>query len=378
MLNRIRPTWVLVLVSVVAAACAAPAADSVGQGSTTTVPVTSTAPTTTAVVPTTVPAPVGSSSTLPVAPGDEVVEMWSNGLIAVASDGSYAFTSVIDGRVLEPGRYAATYDAQSLTSYAVSYDNSGTVHATIWEGKIPSGPDFPDPFLESLFADQAALVQGMDTYGSEPISAPGRRPSIRTTDPRDGSEVIVDTASLLPAAYLRDRDGETLRSYEIAGAAVNRSALAIVDGYSPVTVDGGDAGFRLVDLADVGNLAGYQPLVPSWMPPGFELSQVAFAPSPISAIPDTRNVTVLVYHDRTAQITITMRDAGTQQDWTDDPWDEGLEDADVPGLFTHGDFFIAPVHMWETHAWGLVGDVFVTVSGAASTSDLEEIADSLG
>jgi len=47
-------------------------------------------------------------------------------------------------------------------------------------------------------------------------------------------------------------------------------------------------------------------------------------------------------------------------------------------LEIHGDSLIAPVYVWETHACGLVGDVFVTVSGAASTSDLEKITENLG
>lgn len=362
-----------VCVAVIGAGCAAPtggetfAAESAAD-STSSADTTQAQPTTTAA---TNEPPTTSQAPSP----DDPIHMWTNGIVAVAADGTYAFDAIATGTPLQPGQYAATYDADTLTSNVVSLEHDGTATAIVWTGRILGGPDFPDPFMQGLFVDQAAAAEGVATFGASEAAL--ERPAFETTDPRDNSVVTIDDDSWLAVSY-RHADGSSeFRKYTVVAIAPDRSVLDLsttVAKAAPVT---NEAGFEQTTIEAVSGLLPYQLHLPTWMPDGFTLSNVVYAESPVSAVAGTRHVVALEYRYKTAQITVTFRSLETQEDWTDDPWDEGLEDQDVPGLEQRGDCYVAPPHIWETHGWGVVGDAFVTISGAASTDAIWSIFDGL-
>jgi hypothetical protein len=151
-----------------------------------------------------------------------------------------------------------------------------------------------------------------------------------------------------------------------------------------------DRGFRHVDLPQVHQAVGYDPITPSWLPDGFELANVTVLtgtrPSEASAgienPPDT-DVISLSYRRGVQQITVsTRRDGGPTVHWVD-PFGtkQGVQPTSIrlqAGRF-HGTTVeeVAGDALSSTHVWGRDQGFVFTVAGDVSATDLRRVTESL-
>ncbi|MEN8042082.1 MAG: hypothetical protein ABFR95_11325 [Actinomycetota bacterium] len=338
---------------------------------------------------TTVPsvAPCPPIST-PLSETDGVFDMWHDGVIAIATDGSYIVR--YDPDPADKAILITTYDARRLREETIAIDLEGSVKTLIMDGTIATGPDQPAQFLMNrLYADQSLFSWGADVNGA--ISGTkDERETLATTDPWSGAEITVDTDSLIPVLRVEIDNGDrhVIDEASIEIIPFSRADLAVTLGHEE---DGyywtQDFGFEAAAFDELAELSGYTPLVPTWLPGGFTLSQIAFASDPGSYLFGSRDAVALVYRNRSSHITVTVRPTNPEQDWQD-PWDKRWDNPPpVDGTLTHtsptGVFTIVPAfevettYDWETHALGESGDLFVTINGAVSPDDVVRMIDSL-
>jgi hypothetical protein len=207
----------------------------------------------------------------------------------------------------------------------------------------------------------------------------------------DRLEVTVDRATGMPVRVLETKEGRFLRELRIEGLALNADLppgtfdLAFPPGAEVSRVD---EGFRRVRLEDVQATVGYQPLVPQWLPEGFELAEVAVAPhgqptGTEGGNPISRNVVCLSYRRGFEQVLVTTR-AAEGGPWSD-PLATGEGFVDTPEHVVLGgggalagrsaDVIVAPRGI--PHLWAQTNGLIVTVSGALSRTDLIRVAESL-
>ncbi|MGH3016624.1 MAG: hypothetical protein ACRDNN_16890, partial [Gaiellaceae bacterium] len=166
-------------------------------------------------------------------------------------------------------------------------------------------------------------------------------------------------------------------------------ALSFPEG---IEVTRSDEGFQRVALGDVAGAVGYAPLVPAWVPEGFELAEVAVAPGPgfptgaEAGNPPSTDVVSLSYRRGLDQILVTTR-LRHVPDWPDawsDPLATGEGYVDEPERVTlsrgalsdvEANVLIVPLNV--PHLWAQTDDLVVTVSGGVSRADLLRVAESL-
>lgn len=324
--------------------------------------------------------------------------------------------------------------------FVLAYDAGTGVERTVGDrgffkvdlestGLAPGGPD-PSPEASLVDWEYGALVRALLAAGDPRVTEVEYRgrPAWqleRELGPVPGGggeklygdrvEVTVDQATAFPVRIVETLDGRTFKELRLEDVVVNeeipRSAFrpAFTPG-RPVIAS--DHGFRRVGLADVADEVGYQPLVPSELPEGFRLAEVAVAARPGyeveikrfgdrpgaaegaradflqqatrgSGAPAMRGVVSLSYRRGLDHVVATTR-RRTPGQWAN-PFGGDYLFGSKPevvtlsrGAFTgaRAEVVIAPVV--APQIWGMDDDLVFTVSGDLSRDELVAVAESLG
>ena len=152
-----------------------------------------------------------------------------------------------------------------------------------------------------------------------------------------------------------------------------------------------DMGFRRVRLDAVRSRVGYSPLVPAWVPSGFEPAEAAVAESSRPTgdeqhqNPPSRKVVSLRYRRGLDELVVTTRLVGPDRSSWGDPVIGSSPMARKPEQVTfdegalrgsRGELVIDPNSV--PHVWAIAGPLVVTVAGNLDREELIRIAESLG
>ncbi len=151
-------------------------------------------------------------------------------------------------------------------------------------------------------------------------------------------------------------------------------------------------GFGHVEPARVGQIVGYDPLVPAWLPEGYRPAEVAVHPgigNPTGvegSNPPSTDVVSLSYRRGLDQMLVTTRRrhvAGWPDAWTD-PLATGEGYRDRPervilgrGTLSGVEAKLLLVPRNAPHLWALGDELVVTVSGELGRAELVRVAESL-
>jgi hypothetical protein len=151
-----------------------------------------------------------------------------------------------------------------------------------------------------------------------------------------------------------------------------------------------DRGFRRVTLDEARALAAVTPLVPGFVPSGYELAHVAVARRALTAnhLVRARHVFALQYtHGFDALTVSTRKVVGAYFSANDDPVDTyGSAFADLTrteARITAGAFAGMPAHIAlatqssAPHLWAVKDGVLLTIAGGATAEELLAVANSL-
>ncbi|MGH8983706.1 MAG: hypothetical protein ACRDY6_07500, partial [Acidimicrobiia bacterium] len=203
----------------------------------------------------------------------------------------------------------------------------------------------------------------------------------------DRLTVIVDRETGLPVRILGTRRGRFVERTDVRRIAVNDGASE--DEFRLRPPPGAEVhrrleGFRRVTLAEAAAIVGYDPLVPRWLPDGYELVEVAAAERGNNDLGDrwTRGVISLSYRRGFDQLVVTTRLAGGDPSRWSDPLDLGLEEGREPlelsgGALagSRGELVLGPREL--PHLWTVGEGRLLTVAGHLSRDELLRVAESL-
>jgi hypothetical protein len=269
-------------------------------------------------------------------------------------------------------------------------------------GLAPGPPDEgPSEWVlgRQLGAAVRALLAADDPRVAE--AEHGGRPAWRVVLPTapnriypdiDRIDVTVDQGTGLPVRVVASLDGGFRSELRVDRLAVDPPLPA---GTFRIAFPAGaevlrsDAGFRRVELSAVEGIAGYRPLAPREVPPGFRLAEVAVARTagPTGAEggnPPSRMVVSLAYRRGFERLLVTTRLAGAVAPRWDDPLasGEGLPDRPERVTIAGGALDGAPAELVigpraVPHLWTVAGGLVLTVSGDLGRDELLEAAGSL-
>ncbi|HEY1317178.1 MAG TPA: hypothetical protein VGF10_08180 [Gaiella sp.] len=204
----------------------------------------------------------------------------------------------------------------------------------------------------------------------------------------DRLEITVDRQSGIPVRVVESRAGAMLHELRIEQLKVDEpvEANAFTFSFPPGSeVIRSDEGFRRVSLAAVTGTVGYTPLVPSAVPDGYELAEVAVAtdagPTGTEAgNPPSRKVVSLAYRRGLDRFVVTTRLAGSAA-WSD-PLASGEGYVDHPehvtletGVLRDAQVVLSPHGV--PHLWAVANGLVVTIAGDLSRAELVTLARSL-
>jgi hypothetical protein len=188
----------------------------------------------------------------------------------------------------------------------------------------------------------------------------------------DELRVTVDRQTGFPLAVVERKHGGLLRELRLEQLAVDAPLAA--DTFRLSFPAGADVmrsndGFEPVTLARAAGAVGYDPFVPSWLPAGYRLSEVAVARgSGIVSLSYRRGIDQFL-------VTTRLRGSGAPSDplasppgFTDHP-----EPVQVAGMKAH---LVLSPHTGP-HVWGLTDRLVVTVGGDLGRAELTKVAVSL-
>jgi hypothetical protein len=217
----------------------------------------------------------------------------------------------------------------------------------------------------------------------------------------DRFEITVDRGTGIPVRVVERKDGAFLSEIRIEGLSVDgeRGADAFALEFpAGAEVLRSDDGFRRVELGEVAPAVGYPPLVPSFVPEGYELAEVGVAQKAAptgteGGNPDSRMVVSLSYRRGLDQFLVTNRlarvpaDSGqalpleerwgdplaTGEGFRDQPETVAIRGGELDGA--HAELLIVPRGI--PHAWVLTDELVVTVGGDLSREELIRVMGSL-
>ena len=318
----------------------------------------------------------------------------------------FLVTSEGDLRLAGPGEgEILTYDASEgiIRSAQRSASAGGdTIFYAERRGVAPGPPDVGPPtwvlpaefgaFVRALLAAEDPRVRevvydGRDAWALEVGAVPN---AIVPEYTGDRFEITVDRETGVPVRVVERKAGAVLRDLRVEQLEIDGE---LAPGAFRLRFPAGaevarsDDGFRRVGLDEIRSIVGYAPLVPRWVPAGYELAEVAVAeradPTGKEAgNPVSRNVVSLSYRRGFDQLVVTTRDAGTGL-WSDPvATGEGYVDNPRVVTITRGALNGLPAEAvieprGVPHAWARHGDLVVTVAGGLSDRELIRVVESL-
>jgi outer membrane lipoprotein-sorting protein len=318
-----------------------------------------------------------------------------------ASRFSFATTAGGDFRLEQlDGPSDLAYDASAGVERSINTSASlgvGTFYAA--RSGVPPGPPDQGP-SDSLLARQLratvrALVAAHDPRLSEVVYRDEKawrlvfpiRPNAIFAD-ADRLDVTVNEASALPVRVVATLRGSLRSELRIEHLAVDTTLPA---GTFRLRFPAGaevlrtDEGFRRISLGEVGAATGYKPLVPTRLPPGFRLSEVAVAKSAAATAgglnPPSREVVSLEYRRGLDQVIVATR-LRDGHSWRDPFAIQGVRLRAERVTFSQGPLAASAAELivdprTPPHVWALTRKLVVTVSGDLTGSQLLEVAQSL-
>ncbi|MGH3023868.1 MAG: hypothetical protein ACRDNI_09455 [Gaiellaceae bacterium] len=304
-----------------------------------------------------------------------------------------------------------TYDAergvQRSLNPSASLGGEGQLFAAERTGLAPGPPD-PGPIDPILENDYGAFVRALlasddprvreTTYQGKPawrLDVPATVNQIVPEYSGDSFAIWVDQETGIPVRVLERKNGRDLDELRIEKLVVDEPlprgtfALRFPEG---MEVMRSDEGFQRVGLDEAAGAVGYAPLVPAWVPKGFELAEVAVSPGTgfptgvEAGNPPSTDVVSLSFRRGLDQILVTTRlrhVPGWPDNWSD-PLATGEGYVDEPEHVVLGrgplsdveaNVLIVPLNV--PHLWAQTDDLVVTVSGSVSRDELIRVAESL-
>jgi len=279
--------------------------------------------------------------------------------------------------------------------------------AMVRRGIAPGPPD-SYPAESILMKDFGALVRAfLAADGATVVETEYEgRPAWRLDVPAQVNKIVpefsgdefslwVDQETGLPVKVVERKDGRTLDELRVEDLTVDEAlepgALALR--FPPgVEVSRSNDGFRRTSLAGVQGVVGYAPMLPGWLPEGFELAEVAAGPGQVGVTgaeagnPPSTDVVSLSFRRGFDQIVVTTRlrnVPGYSQEWADPlATGEGIVDRPEQVVLSRGalsgveaNVLVVPRNI--PHLWALTDDLVVTVAGDLSREELIRVAESL-
>jgi hypothetical protein len=301
-----------------------------------------------------------------------------------------------------PGEWCA-YDVARGVARSAQRSASmggGTLFYAERRGVAPGAPDqgpptwlLPDElgaYVRALLAAGDARVHEI-AYGGRPAWRVGVAIPPHAVVPAlsgDRLDVTVDRETGIPVHVVESKSGAVLHELRIRQLSVDGAPPDFHPSFPPgAEVMQSDDGFRRVALSDVAGAVGYAPLVPTRVPDGFRLAEVAVAAdaAPTGAgggNPPSRSVVSLAYRRGLDRIVVTTRRPGDGR-WTDPlRSDAGFADHPEPVALDAGalagalgQVVLSPHGI--PHLWAQTDGLVVTVAGDLSRAELVAVAGAL-
>ncbi len=204
----------------------------------------------------------------------------------VSADGDFITRTTEDGTA-----FVTAYDAGTGVVTTLSQPAGGAASVTIQRNVDPALLPIPTVTewlqrsvgsVAQVLLDNAQVPAATETYDGRPAwrMAVDVQPNLIGTGSPDRLDVTVDQQTRIPVHIVATAHGnlvyeDVLREVQV-GAPTSRATFD-VPVPSGAEVHELDGGFRQVPLSEVASVAGYAPLVPTDVPSGFELAEVAVA-----------------------------------------------------------------------------------------------------
>jgi hypothetical protein len=301
--------------------------------------------------------------------------------------------------------YDASENVERSLNPSESIDDSPVLFASERSGLAPAPPD-QSPSLDILDRSLGSVIRALAAGGEgevQEVSHDGRpawlldtaiRPNLIAGDLAPNHlRVTVDQETGFPVNVVATRDGQTLlwetqlRDLEV-DAAVSADDFHL--DFPPGTeVFRTDEGFRRVSLDEVGEIVSYEPVVPSWIPEGYELAEATTSQTPgftgaEGGNPLVGNIVSLSYRRGLDHLIVTTRPVGDDPAAWADPLATGEGFVDEPDRVTfssgvlegrEGELLIDPLAI--PHVWAMTDRLVVTVSGDLTPEEILRVASSL-
>jgi hypothetical protein len=330
---------------------------------------------------------------------------------------SFALTDRGDFRLLARGRAKdIAYDTTTGVERFHSTLEDGTPLAVESTGLAPGPPD-PHPSDWALPRNFGAVVRAF-LAAKDPrvkdVTHEGRpawqldvavTPNLIVVElgvSADHLSITVDQQTGIPVKIVETFQGRFLSESRIEKLAVDRDlppGTFTLDFPARWKVEHHDFSFQRLPLARVESIVGYAPLVPAWVPEGYELAEVAAAKEPGSptgveaANPHSEGVVSLSYRRGLDQFLVTTRlsrvvapgeprlpleelwsdPLATGEGFVDEPERITLSGGALAGI--DADLLIVPRNV--PHVWALTNELVVTVSGDLNRAQLVRVTESL-
>ncbi len=304
---------------------------------------------------------------------------------------------------------SVVYDAQRGVERNLgpseSIPGSGVLFASE-RGGLPPGPPDQGPFSYTfLQRGLGSVVRALASGGGGSVSETtyeGRPAWLLDTDIRanllvpeqspNHLRVTVDQETGLPVRVIATNDGRFVWESRIEEPRVDQKPAADafrLDFPSGTEVFRDDLGFRRVSVDEIEGIVGYDPLVPSWLPEGYEVAEITASRKGLptgaeAGNPPVGDVVSLSYRRGLDQFIVTTRPVGPDPSLWGDPLASGEGLRDEPehvrlgsGALAgrEGELLIDPLAI--PHVWVMDERLVVTVSGDLTREELLRVAESL-